>query len=286
MKSFNRKIGLGGSDAASALGFNQYCSPYRLWLEKTGREEPLEMSESAYWGLQLEDIIAKEYAKRDGVKVRKNTKTYYHKKYPFLYGHIDRKILKQNKLLECKTTNIFNKDKWGDDENGKLPWEYLMQVHFYMAVTDYDSADVALLIGGQRYYCYRVKRDKESENVIIDALADFWETHIVNDEPPDPSTMLDVRHRFKEMKEKSRIATFEEIEQVKNYYVLQSKKKKIDTHLDKIKIKLCAAIGENEGLLNIEEQPIVTWRPTKNGDRRFSVKSIIKEGINHEQLSF
>lgn len=40
----NRKKGIGASECAIVLGLCKYKSPYELWLEKTGRKEPEDIS--------------------------------------------------------------------------------------------------------------------------------------------------------------------------------------------------------------------------------------------------
>ena len=66
-----RKRGIGGSDAAAVAGLNPWKSPMAVWLEKTGRVEPEEPGEAAYWGTVLEDVVAKEFSLRTGIKVRR-----------------------------------------------------------------------------------------------------------------------------------------------------------------------------------------------------------------------
>ncbi|WP_145912215.1 YqaJ viral recombinase family protein, partial [Alloalcanivorax xenomutans] len=72
-----RKQGLGGSDAASAIGLNPYQSPLALWMIKTGREDALptapqdDLASPLYWGTVLEPIVADAYARHTGRKVRR-----------------------------------------------------------------------------------------------------------------------------------------------------------------------------------------------------------------------
>jgi predicted phage-related endonuclease len=40
-----RQLGIGSSDAAPAIGLSPYKCPLSLWLEKTGRKEPEDLSE-------------------------------------------------------------------------------------------------------------------------------------------------------------------------------------------------------------------------------------------------
>ena len=39
-----RALGVGGSDMSTILGLNPYSTPYELWLEKTGRQQPEDIS--------------------------------------------------------------------------------------------------------------------------------------------------------------------------------------------------------------------------------------------------
>ena len=63
-----RKLGLGSSDAAEAVGLSPYKCPLSLWLEKTGRKEPEDIShkEAVLWGIELEPVLEQVYAKRSG----------------------------------------------------------------------------------------------------------------------------------------------------------------------------------------------------------------------------
>ena len=67
-----RQKGIGGSDAGAILGVNKWKTPFQVYLDKT---EPIteeqEQHEAAYWGNQLEDMVAKEFTNRTRKKVRK-----------------------------------------------------------------------------------------------------------------------------------------------------------------------------------------------------------------------
>ena len=55
-----RRKSIGGSDAASILGLNQYNSAYSLWCEKTGKITPEDISskEAVRLGNDLEQYAA------------------------------------------------------------------------------------------------------------------------------------------------------------------------------------------------------------------------------------
>lgn len=65
-----RRTGIGGSDAAAAVGLNPYMSALELWLDKTGRGDgmprpaPDDTTSPTYWGTLLEPIVAASYTKQ------------------------------------------------------------------------------------------------------------------------------------------------------------------------------------------------------------------------------
>ena len=58
----HRREGLGGSDMATILGLNKYKTPYELWLEKTGREQPVDISDK--WAIVKGNALEKELRNR------------------------------------------------------------------------------------------------------------------------------------------------------------------------------------------------------------------------------
>ena len=154
-----RRQGIGSSDAASAVGLNPYCSPLQLWLEKTnGDDSDDSPSDAAYWGTVLEPIVADEYARRTGCKVRKVNAVLQHRDQPFMLANLDREVVGHNDgpgILECKTCGAFAAKAWAEG----VPKWYQIQVLHQLAVTGRAWADVAVLIAGQSFQIHRIERD-------------------------------------------------------------------------------------------------------------------------------
>lgn len=179
-----RNKGIGGSDVGSILGLNPYKTAYQLWLEKTGQYQPPDISNKVaiQIGNELEDLVARLFTQETGLEVQKDNKTYFHKDYPFLLANIDRKIIGQKALLECKTTSTFNKQQWQDDE---IPASYLMQVQHYLNVLDYDVAYIAVIIGNHDFVWKEIKRDDELIELYTQEVLKFWNEHVLKNEPPE-----------------------------------------------------------------------------------------------------
>jgi len=179
-----RTHGIGGSDAAAILGLSKWKTSFELWLEKTGQIIPEEtQSEAAYWGTMLEDMVAKEFELRTGKKVRRRNAMFRHPDEPFIIANIDRMVVGEKAILECKTTSAFNEKEWQDDE---IPEPYIVQVQHYLGVLgpEYEKAYIAVLIGGQKFVWKEVTRDDELIDMIFQAERHFWHEYVEKNVPP------------------------------------------------------------------------------------------------------
>ncbi|HAC2565256.1 TPA_asm: hypothetical protein GZH95_14020, partial [Listeria monocytogenes] len=171
-----RRQGIGGSDAGIIMGLNKYKTAFELWLDKTGQVLPDESAgEAAYWGNQMEEVVAKEFEKRTGKKVRRSNMMYQHPEHDFMLANVDRFIVGEDALLECKTASAYLAKEWESDE---VPATYLVQIQHYLAVTGKSKAYVAVLIGGNKFIWKEIDRDEELINQIIAFELDFWETNV------------------------------------------------------------------------------------------------------------
>jgi len=192
----DRKYYIGGSDEAALLGVSPWRTPLDVFLEKTGDATPFEGNDATYWGTRLEDVVAEEYARRTGNKVRRRNAVLVHPEHDFLRANLDREIVGQKRILECKTAGLRSADSWGEDGTDQVPDYYLPQVAHYMAVTGATGADVAVLIGGQDFRIYHVERDLELERLVLERAVQFWHDHVVPRVPPPPMSAQDVVRLF------------------------------------------------------------------------------------------
>ncbi|MEK4758553.1 YqaJ viral recombinase family protein [Macrococcus sp. FSL W8-0367] len=198
-----RQAGIGGSDAGTILGVNKWKSKTQLFFEKVNPELKQQVdNEFIYWGNVLEDVVAKEFETRTGKKVRKNNKMLRHPEHEFMLAKLDRVIVGEKALLECKTTSQYNIDQWKDDE---IPASYLCQIQHYMAVTGYEKAYIAVLCGGNQFIWKEVPRDDELIEIIINAEKDFWYNNVLAGVIPEidgsDATKDFLNHMYKDIDE-------------------------------------------------------------------------------------
>jgi len=194
-----RKLGLGGSDMAAVLGLSPWRSPIDVWLDKTSDTVEEKESEPMYWGNVLEEVVAQEFAKRSGYKVRNNNFTLQSEAYPYLLANIDREIVGLDAGLECKTANAFKANEWDGDN---VPDAYYIQCQHYMAVTGKSSWWIACLVGGNTFYYKEIKRNEEVIAAIIDTGAAFWEL-VKNKTMPAPDDTKQCENALKKLYQKS-----------------------------------------------------------------------------------
>ena len=202
-----RKQGIGSSDAAAAVGLNPYQSMLELWMIKTGRDgnmpkpDPDDESSPMYWGKILEPIVAQHYSKRTGHKVRRINAVLQHPDpdkawmlanldYAVVAGGQTDKESQRNThqdspsqpvhILECKTAGEHGVRLW---KHG-VPEYIQCQVQHQLAVTGKQAADVCVLICGQEIRIYRIERDDELIDRLIQLERKFWHYVETDTAPP------------------------------------------------------------------------------------------------------
>ncbi|KVT82639.1 endonuclease [Burkholderia ubonensis] len=198
-----RRTGIGGSDAAAAVGLNPYMSALELWLDKTGRSEgmprpdPNDTTSPTFFGVLLEPIVAAVYTRQTGNKVRKVNAVLRHPTIPWMLANIDREIVgvRDVQILECKTAGEFGARLWRDG----VPEYVQLQVQHQLAVTGKTAAHVAVLLCGQALEVHRIDRDDALIGRLIELEARFWR-FVESDTPPpaDGSESADraLRHLY------------------------------------------------------------------------------------------
>lgn len=272
-----RLAGIGGSDAAAVCGLNPYKSPVDVWLEKMGRAEPVEENERMHWGNVLEDVVAQEYARRTGRAVRRRNQQFRHKKHDFLIGNIDRSVDGERRVLECKTADKWTMSQWGEPGSDEVPEYYLIQVAHYLAVLDYDVADLAVLIGGNDYRIYTIERDRELEAHLIERCAEFWHSYVLPDVAPPPSCTDDLKKLWPRDDGTTVVATPEIADAARQLKALKAQLKQGETEADELALRIRGFMGPaNTLLVDQDGKPLATWRTNKDG-RRLDVKALEAE---------
>lgn len=269
-----RRRGIGGSDAAAILGLNPWKTPMDVWLEKTGEfTRNDEENEKMYWGTALEDVVAREFMTRTGLKVRRRNAILQHRKYRFMIANVDRLVIGHKAGLECKTAGQYSADDWAMG----VPDYYIPQVQHYMAVTGYKAWYVAVLIGGQEFKYYKIARDDSFIRGLIQVETAFWK--LVEERTPPPidgtraSTEL-IKKLYPEAEKGKEIELpFEAFELIQQYEQASEEEKKIRLLKDEAANKLKDMLGNAErGSIHGRQ---VAWQNVAS--KRLDAKALQKE---------
>lgn len=271
-----RTKGLGGSDAATVLGFNNYKTPYALWLEKTGRVQPEDISdkEAVYWGNVLEDVVAAEYAKRHPEQtVRRKNAMLISKERPWQFANVDRVITDEQGrrgILEIKTAGTFRADDWLEG----IPNYYLPQPIHYLAVTGYEFFSVAVLIGGQHYKEFTYEREEDDIALINEQEAAFWSL-VVNDEQPalqasDSSTLFE---QYPQAGDEYVQMLDDDLPELLAYQQVSAKIKRLTDNKNALAAQLKDMIGSSKGIITPTQK--ITW--SRSVSKTFDSKGLKRD---------
>ena len=158
------------------------------------------------FGNLLEDVVAKEFSRRSGMKVQRVTQQLSLENIgeSWAIGNIDRAIinpeiagnvrykkdddgiyrLTTDTILECKTASEYMSKLFGEEGSDHIPDYYLTHCLWYLKLTGAKVCYLAVLIGGNKFRMYRIERDDDLIESIFKQVKAFWFNHVIADVPP------------------------------------------------------------------------------------------------------
>lgn len=172
METIDRKTFIGASEVSGVMGLSKWKTPLSIWAEKTGRiQNDLSEFEAVEWGTRLEEVVAKKFSQLHGVKLMAYKKRFVHPEHSFISCELDRLICGTDELCEIKTCSAYMLKDWGKED---IPEDYLGQVNLQLGLSGRETAWIAVLCGGQKYFERNVKFDKGFYEKQIEACVHFW----------------------------------------------------------------------------------------------------------------
>ena len=266
--SLDRSKYIGGSDIGAILGLSRFRSPLEVWMEKTGKEVKRLDSLPLRFGSFAEEFVASEYARSTGFELIHDESIYVHPDHSYVSAHIDRFVLEHSsssprRILECKTANPFSSGDWGEVGSDEVPMSYLCQCIWYMAITDLNRIDLAVLFGNSDFRIYEIARDLELEVVILQKANLFWNEYVLKDVPPPAQSEQDCQTLFRKGDAaKSVEARSETLELRKRLALLNSEIDSREDEISAIKQNIMNQMGEAE-TLTYQGKVIATWKAPK-----------------------
>lgn len=244
-----RKSYIGGSDAAPILGLSRWSTQLETWALKTGKVEPKDLSGNlaVKLGNKLEDTVAELFTEATGKKVRRVNETQFHPDYEFIGANIDRRIVGEDAILECKTCSAWKAKEWQGEE---IPQEYILQVVHYLAVTGAMYGYIAVLIGNQEFVWKMITRDDDLIKDLIAKEVKFWMEFVVPQIMPMQiqAADSDVLYSLFPVSDPNRdiILPDEATALIENVESYSADLKALEGQLEQAKNQIKALIGDNE----------------------------------------
>lgn len=257
-----RKKGLGGSDLAAIAGLSTYKTAVDVYLDKIGESlEQSEETEAQWWGTEKEPSIVKRYEIKTGKVCSVEPNLIIHPEYYWMIGNVDRRILADNAILECKTAHEFLSKEWGEPGSDVIPEAYLLQCIHYAIITNASYVDLAVLIGSADFRIYKYERNATLEKMIIDMERRFWHENVLKRIPPPVKSTEEAAALWPIHKPDTKfIANDYLAEQHANLITAEKEIKTLEATRDSLKALLQENMQENERLIDFNGSTLATWK--------------------------
>lgn len=269
---------LGGGDCAAVLGLSRYRTPLQVWAQKTGQipavDPELEKKIFIRLGSKLEQAVADLFMEETGKQVVPEAGVLFHPRYPFIGGNIDRRVVGEDAILECKTAGHFKRHEWESEE---IPVEYILQCVHYLAVTGAKRAYIAVLLGNTEFKYKTIERDEVLIADVVKKEVAFWEKFVVPRVMPGQVTGqdADVLYRlFPVAAQESVIELGDEADKIiESLDSLQADQKVLEEQIEKQKNELKAMLRTFEA--GVTSKYRFTWK--NQSAKRIDVDRLKKE---------
>jgi len=267
-----RRTGCGGSDAGTYAGINPNKTPRELWEEKTGLVEREDISNkpAPYFGTVLEDVVCREFTVRTERKVRRVNRILRHPDYPFMICNLDRIVDGEDAIVEAKTAGFWAGQQFGEASDA-VPPVYKAQGNHNIFVASgalnryIKVCYMPVLIGGQDFRIYEIKRDEDYIISLVRCARAFWK-HVVDKTPPPPINAADAKAYWPQ----SDAVVLEGTQQASEWHdelmKLKATLKPLIARHEELEIALKAFMGKAD-TLTFGGKTLATWKSSKDSER-------------------
>jgi putative phage-type endonuclease len=264
------------TDIGAIVGMNPWKSKLGVWLEKTGRAEPLEDNLAMWLGRNLQSTVLNRYEIEENVPVRHcgDTEIIISPEFrlaaatPDGVGKEDKRVVEAKAILG-RSSSL----KWGEigTENA-VPDMYFIQVIWQGMVLQQDVADIAVLLPGPNFRVYPIVRGRnlDLEAQLREEAERFWMDYVMTDKAPPVDASEEAAAwlaRQFPRNTKQLLPATDEAEQIKQELL------RAGEMLDVAKVQQNLAINQLEEIIAGDEGIVfgdgsrAKWSRTKDGEK-------------------
>lgn len=273
-----RRQGLGGTEVAAIIcdqaepEMKVGCSvksTYSIWAKKTGAvPEDSEVTGGVLArGHHLEGYVCHLYQQ----ELPEGTVLFEHG----LRQHPDRPIIlaTPDRMVDIKNTPLYGMDAktrrfkkgWGEKGSSDVPLDVEVQMRAYMEVEDAPYWDVCTLFGLDDMRVYRIMRNRELGEQLLDIAQAWWDKHVVGGMPPDTDGSEATAKVLAKLHPRVtgtqlRPATPDEHDMHQELLAVRRQLRELDVREMALKNKLKERIGADPGIGGV-----ATWKRSKDG---------------------
>lgn len=256
-----RREGVGGSDAAAAVGLSPWDTQYSLWADKRGLVGPKKVTDPMKWGTRFEEPIGLGFAEDTGIAVTRYPVMLRSKLYPWAQVNLDFLTADASGVVECKNIGRDFEKEWDD---GNVPDHLGLQGQHELAVTGLDYLWFAAVISGNVPRYIRVERNQSLIDDLMEQERVFWELVVANTPPAVDGSAATKRALAEQFAHPTK-GGVEDVDTpvmrdlVERHLALKADEKYVEAALDTVDNQIRAILGNAEiGLVG--DKPAVTWK--------------------------
>lgn len=186
-----RRNNLNSTEVSALFDCNPYLTKYELWHHKKTKDVvPFQQTDRMMWGHLLEPVIAQKVAEDNQLSVRP-LKEYFQVRDLKIGSSFDWAIVDESgrttSFLEIKNVDYLQfKKNWIEYDDGEIeaPPYIEIQVQHQMMMLNVESCYLCVLVGGNDLKVLPRKANKNMQEAILTACADFWRS-IEENTPPE-----------------------------------------------------------------------------------------------------
>lgn len=276
-----RARGIGGSEAAIAIGVHPKITPLQLYRKKVyGEPLPINVPDfNLKLGHQLEPVVAWCFTERTGLALAERREPVVHPRYDFIRGYVDRVVIDRAEGFEAKAWSEFSRPLWGEPGGDDVPLAVLVQCVHYILASGYEGWHVGALLGGEFLEYFIDRRREDVLEMVLDRERRFWR-HVEDREPPPAMNVHDLRLIYSAADpDKFIVASDDDFALWLEYRECLDQRRALESRMSKIEFKLKERMGDAAAIVHPDDErrKIVTW---KNQDRKdVDVAALKRDGL-------
>lgn len=260
-----RRQGISSTDVGPICGLDDRRDGISVWLHKKGLMPDMEPTVWMRLGKHLEQGIMSFYSELTSRPMEWCDTTYQHATEDWMLASPD--AVNWSERRGCDSKLVLN-NAWGASPDD-VPLSIQAQMHWMMAVMNFDRWDVCAVMSRETPRIYEYQRDAEAEECLIQRMREWHQRFILGDEePPITGSFAStewLKRVFPKNRGKVRVATAAEAALLEDYTAVRVSELELTARRALLENQIRKAVGEDDGIAWPGGK--FTWKRTKDSTK-------------------